>query len=94
MIRENVGFVTEEEKRTVEKLYERKLALGELMQTINTPSLSNEHKNEIYEKVLADMGKTAAEFNSWWNNMASKYKWKSSEECQWHIDFKTNEIYF
>lgn len=91
--KEIVGHVTEEEKQIIEKLFERKLALGELMQTICSPSFAIEEKDNAYERIVNDMGKTTLEFNAWWDDKASKYKWKSCANRHWHIDFATNEIF-
>jgi CXXX repeat modification system protein len=93
MIKEKVGEVTVEEKEEIERLYERKTALNELLMTLNNPSMSEEEKNILYEKILLDMGKTKRLFDKWWDDAVKKYQWKGTEQDQWSIDFKTNEIF-
>ncbi len=93
MNKEKVGFVTEEEKEEIRVLHERKLALNELIPSLGTGLLSDDKRNEIYEKVLQDMGKTNSLFQAWWNSKSVKYNWKSMENGNWSIDFDTNEIF-
>lgn len=82
-----VGQVTEEEKNEIQKLFERRNGLNELATIITADN------EELYEKLVADMGKTSILFESWWQRMAEKYRWKSSETGHWEIDFSTNEIH-
>ena len=93
MNKEKVGTVTEEEKKEIEKLFERKLALNELLFTVNSPVLSSEEKDGLYEKVVADLGKTKKLFDEWWMEMSQKYSWKAAGKAKWSIDFNTNEIF-
>lgn len=93
MNKEKVGTVTKEEMEEIKKLYERKLALNEILPSLNSGLLSKEQRDEIYEKVLVDLGKTNVNFQSWWNEKGSKYNWKATEKGQWTIDFETNEIF-
>jgi CXXX repeat modification system protein len=93
MNKEKVGTITEKEKEEIKKLYERKMALNEAFLSLSTRSISNEQKDEIYEKVLADIGKTSFNFQSWWDEKSKLYNWKSVENGNWTIDFETNEIF-
>lgn len=93
MLKEKIGTVTGTEKEQIEKLYERKIALNELLLTLNNPNMSEELRNNLYEKVVADIGKTKVQFDKWWSDMMEKYRWKSVEGGNWEIDFKTNDIY-
>jgi CXXX repeat modification system protein len=90
MNKEKVGSVTKEEKEEIKKLYERKLALMDILPSLN---LTNEQKNEMYEKVVQDIGKTNLLFQSWWDEKGLKYNWKSAENGKWIIDFDTNDIF-
>lgn len=49
--------------------------------------------NELYEKLIKDMGETQGKFQQWWNDMSVKYNWESSENGNWEIDFETCEIF-
>ena len=93
MKREKVGIVTKDECDEILKLYERKLALKEILPSLDSGLLSNQQKDELYEKIIMDTGKTNLKFQSWWDEKSSKYHWKSAEKGQWTIDFDTNEIY-
>ncbi|NLI11740.1 MAG: CXXX repeat peptide modification system protein [Peptococcaceae bacterium] len=93
MHKEIVGAVTEEEKKQVMQLHERIIALDELILAINNTLLSKESRDELYEKIVNDMGRTKMSYQAWWDNMNKKYNWKSVKEGNWNIDFQTNEIF-
>lgn len=82
-----VGQVTEEEKKEIQSLFERRNALTELAKVLDA---SNE---ALYEKLIKDMGETSTKFQSWWDRMSQSYKWESAENGNWEINFETNEIY-
>ena len=81
-----VGIVTEEEKKEIQSLFERRSGLNELARIV---TVDNE---ALYEKMVKDLGETRVKFQSWWDHMAHKYKWESAENGKWEIDFNTNEI--
>ena len=82
-----VGKVTEEERSQILSLFERKNGLQELAKILTTDN------QELYEKVVMDLGTTNMKFQKWWYDMAMKYGWKSAEEGNWEIDFDTCDIY-
>lgn len=82
-----VGQVTVEEKNEIQALFERRNGLNELAMVL-TPE-----KEELYEKLVKDMGKTGTKFQQWWNDMAQKYQWESTENGNWEINFETCEIF-
>ncbi len=82
-----VGKVTEQERDYIQNLFERKNGLIELVQIITV------EKEELYEKVIKDLGQTNTAFHQWWSDMGKKYQWESKENGQWSIDFETCEIY-
>ena len=86
-IKKIVGQVTEDEKREIQQLFERRNGLKEL-----APILKAE-ESELYEKLIQDMGETSAKFQSWWDRMAEKYHWESTEKSHWEINFDTCIIY-
>lgn len=92
MFTEKVGKVTEEEKDKMLELHERKVALDELILSLSNPMLAEGSRDELYEKIVKDMGKTKGEMQTWWDEMYKKYRWKSAEGGRWNIDFKTREI--
>lgn len=82
-----VGQVTEEEKKEILTLFERRNGLGELAKIITADN------EELYEKIVKDLGKTDTKFQNWWDNMAQKYQWESAENGNWEINFESNEIF-
>lgn len=82
-----VGQVTVEEKNEIQALFERRNGLNELAMIL-TPE-----KEELYEKLVKDMGETGTKFQQWWNDMAQKYQWESTENGNWEINFETCEIF-
>ena len=82
-----VGSVTEEEKKEIKALFERKNGLAELMKII---APDNE---AVYEKLVTDMGATSTRFQAWWDRMASKYNWENRPDGKWEINFESNEIF-
>ena len=81
-----VGQVTVEEKNEIQILFERRNGLNELAKIVTADN------TELYEKLVKDLGETGVKFQNWWNRMAEKYQWKSSENGNWEINFDTCEI--
>ena len=82
-----VGRVTPEEKNEIKQLFERKNGLAELAKILSADD------NALYEKLVKDMGETNIRFQGWWDRMSDKYRWESSPNGSWEIDFEKNEIY-
>ena len=78
-IKKVVGQVTPEEKNEIQQLFERRNGLNELVKIL-TPE-----NTELYEKLVKDLGETANKFQSWWNRMADKYQWESTDDGNWEI---------
>ena len=87
MVKKVVGQVAPEERNEIQTLFERRNGLNELAKILTADN------TELYEKLIRDMGETGTKFQSWWNRMADKYKWKSAENGNWEINFETCEIY-
>jgi len=82
-----IGKVSESERDEIRLLFERKNGLAELFRSI-TPN-----NEELYQKVVADMGRTTAKFQNWWDEMAQKYQWESIEGYRWEINFDDCDIF-
>lgn len=82
-----VGQVTEEEKNEIQTLFERKNGLAELSKILTVEN------NDLYEKLVKDMGETGTRFQKWWDAMGAKYSWESHSNGNWEINFQTNEIF-
>ncbi len=81
-----VGHVTDSEKNEIQRLFERRNGLNELAKIL-TPE-----NEELYERLVKDMGDTTTKFQQWWDSMAQKYQWEGAENGSWEINFQTNEI--
>lgn len=86
-MKNQIGKVTEEERDEIQDLFERKSGLNELAQILTIDN------NELYEKLVKDLGETGTKFSNWWDRMASKYSWESHPDGNWEIDFDSCEIY-
>lgn len=82
-----VGKVSPEEKNEIETLFERKNGLSELAKIL-TPD-----NQELYERLVKDMGETSTKFQAWWGRMEEKYQWRGVEGGNWEINFDTCEIF-
>ncbi|MDE6721879.1 MAG: CXXX repeat peptide modification system protein [Bacteroidaceae bacterium] len=82
-----VGQVTPEERSEIQTLFERRNGLNELAKILTAENA------DLYEKLVKDMGDTGSKFQGWWDRMAEKYQWESSENGNWEINFDTCEIY-
>lgn len=82
-----IGQVTFEEMKEIQCLYERKNGLTELVQILSTDN------QELYEKLVKDLGATQVKFQSWWTRMSQVYNWESIEGGNWEIDFSTRNVY-
>lgn len=87
MTRKKIGQVTEEEKNEIQQLFERRNGLNELSKILTADN------TELYEKLVKDMGETGTKFQNWWDQMAAKYQWESTENGHWEINFDTCEIF-
>ena len=82
-----VGQVTPEERNEIQMLFERRNGLNELAKILTVDN------NELYEKLVKDLGETGTKFQSWWDRMSQKYKWESDKNGNWEINFETCEIF-
>ena len=87
MTKKLVGQITPEEKDEIQRLFERRNGLNELAMIL-TPD-----KEELYEKLVKDMGETGVRFQQWWNTASQKYNWEMTENGNWEINFETCEIF-
>lgn len=85
--RKLVGQVTIEEKNEIQTLFERRNGLRELTKIVTADN------NDLYEKLVKDMGETSTKFQQWWDTMSQKYQWESAENGNWEINFETCEIF-
>ena len=82
-----IGKVTPEERNEIQTLFERRNGLNELANILTSDN------EELYDKLVKDLGDTGIKFQNWWDRMAEKYQWESAENSSWEINFDTCEIY-
>lgn len=82
-----VGIVTEQERDEIQALFERRNGLNELAKILTADN------EELYERMLKDLGETSTKFQNWWDSMARKYQWEGVENGNWKIDFQDCKIY-
>ena len=85
-IRKIVGQVTPEERAEIQALFERRNGLQELAKIVDA------NNQELYEKLVKDMGETGTKFQQWWDGKARQYGWESHPKGNWEINFQTCEI--
>ncbi|MCK4258658.1 MAG: CXXX repeat peptide modification system protein [Halanaerobiales bacterium] len=91
---EKVGQVTSEERDEIQRLYNRKMSLKELVMVLQENSAQNSQVDDaMYEKVVQDISDTNQNFQGWWDLMAQKYHWKNIHGGHWRIDFNTCDIF-
>ena len=81
-----VGKVTESERDTIQALFERRNGLQELSKILTTDN------EELYEKLVKDLGETSTKFQQWWDEMGTKYGWEGAANGNWSINFDSCEI--
>lgn len=86
-VKKMVGQVTTEEKDEIQQLFERRNGLNELAKIVTADN------NDLYEKLVKDLGETGTKFQSWWDRMATKYQWERIDGGNWEINFETCEIF-
>ena len=53
----------------------------------------DDQQNELYEKLVKDLGETNTKYQGWWNRMANKYQWESTNDGNWEINFDTCKVF-
>lgn len=86
-MKKEVGHVTSEEAKEIRGLFERRNGLAELAKILPAEN------NDLYEKLIKDIAKTAEKFQQWWDTTSQRYNWESDENGNWEIDFQTNKIF-
>lgn len=86
-MKKEIGRVTDEERDEIQALFERRNGLNELARIITADN------DDLYERMVKDMGETSSKFQSWWDRMGAKYNWESAENGSWEIDFNNCTIF-
>lgn len=86
-MKKEVGCVTESERDEIQSLFERRNGLNELAQILTAEN------EDLYNRLVKDLGETTTKFQNWWNRMESKYSWEAADDGHWEIDFNDGTIY-
>ena len=86
-MKKEVGRVTEQERDEIQSLFERRNGLSELAQIL-TPE-----NDELYNRLVKDMGETSYKFQYWWDRMKDKYNWESAPDSNWESHVQACAIY-
>ncbi|HOJ09936.1 MAG TPA: CXXX repeat peptide modification system protein [Clostridiales bacterium] len=78
-----VWKLSDDEKKEIQNLFEKKIALENLVKIIDP---ANE---KLYNKLISDYGTTVRLFEQWWTVTSQKNKWEGKN---WRINFETNEV--
>lgn len=76
--------LTDEEKNEIEAIFERKVALENLTKLPDVVSNA-----ALYEKLIADYGKTTIRFQKWWQTATEKYQLQGKEV---RVDFENAQL--
>lgn len=76
--------LTDEEKNEIEAIFERKIALENLTKLPDVVSNA-----ALYEKLIADYGKTTIRFQKWWQMATEKYQLQGKEV---RVDFENAQL--
>ncbi len=91
--KEDVGIVTEDEKNEVMCLYERIMGLKEMLPALEIKERTGENDENLYDRIIHDLGSTKRKQDEWWIRMSNKYQWKMKTGAHWQINFEDNKIY-
>ncbi len=86
-MKKEIGSVTEQERDEIRNLFERRNGLNELAKILTADN------NDLYEKLVKDLGETGTKFQAWWDSMAQKYQWETAPNGHWEIDFDKCAIF-
>ena len=82
-----VGKVTPQERDEIQTLFERRNGLTELAKILTVDD------EQLYNRLVADLGENSTKFQNWWNVTSEKYGWESAEDSRWEIDFQSCQIF-
>lgn len=85
-MRKVIGKVTSQERDQIRGMFERYNGLKELAKIIGADN------DDLYDKVVNDLGHATTAMEDWWSSMAEKYDWESTPSGHWEIDFSNCNI--
>jgi CXXX repeat modification system protein len=85
--RERIGKVDEQELREIREVHQTRCALVDLFRTLASS------EEQLYERVVEDMGHVAMAFAAWWERGAREHRWPGVVGGSWRIDLATGELF-
>lgn len=92
MFKEKIGKIIIKEKEEILLLLEKKWALQELMDALDSQSYSDEVKEDLHIRIVTDLDKNQATYKKWISDISTKYNFKIDDGEHLNIDFNTSEI--
>lgn len=86
-MKKEIGRVTEAERDEIQTLFERKNGLNELAKVLTADN------DNLYNRLVEDLGETSSRFQNWWDTMSAKYGWESADNGNWEINFNDCTVY-
>lgn len=74
-------IITEEEKNSIKKLYTRKIALQELLSSLDK-------KSKIHKTLQADFEDLSELYNQWFRDFEKKYDAQATSDFSWNVLFE------
>jgi len=81
-----LGKISVEESSKLQRIFQRKLALLEILPTIKAP-MDKETLDYLYEKAVADLQQTNQRMKEWWAEVSKIHGWEYGEGYSWSVNF-------
>nr|WP_317282274.1 CXXX repeat peptide modification system protein [uncultured Sellimonas sp.] len=83
-----LGDLTKEEGKQALTLYEKKMAIDNLVKI-----LDKDTEKSLYEKAVKEQDDVNQKYDSWWRKICEKYYGIYIENQEFYIDFRKNSIF-
>lgn len=93
MFKEKLGSLTSKEKEEILQLLERKSALQELLNALDSQSFTDEEKKDLRIKIVNDLEENQKNSEKWKSDILQKNNWKIENGEKLRIDFEASEIF-
>lgn len=86
-----LGGLTKEEGKRALQLYEKKMAMENLLKILDAPE-----DRALYERAVKELKEADEQYDLWWKETYQKYQWKDIDDTgnqSAYIDFRENAVY-
>ena len=83
-----IGIVTEKENREIKEIFGRKMALEELIVSIQDIDINT----KLYNKLIEDIMDCNTKMKEWWKKTAKAHEWSYTANQTWNVDFDSREV--